>query len=133
MPSKKDIEQLMAELSETLAHEYDALRNRDIETLEALIERKAAIVVQLESATRELERSRDGHIDGDLLEDWPELREMAEDCVLANRTNGGAIELNRGLVTNLLDTLYGASRSERTYDAHGHLNQQDAARSVGRA
>ena len=132
-PLKKEIETLMAELSETLVQEYEALRKRDIEGLEAAIEQKSTIVGRLESAAGEIDRSRDELGNKDLLEDWPELREMAADCVVANRTNGGAIELNRGLAANLLDTLYGVSRAERTYDAHGHLDQQDAARSVGRA
>ena len=132
-PLKKEIENLMVELSETLAQEYEVLRKRDIEGLEAAIERKSTILAKLESASGAIDRAREALGSGDLLEDWPELHDIAADCAVANRTNGGAIELNRGLVANLLDTLYGVSRAERTYDAHGHLDQQDAARSVGRA
>ena len=130
---KKEFEGLMTELSETLTHEYEALRTRDIDGLEAAVERKSTLIARLESTTDEVYRSHDTDSSLDLLEDWPELREMVVACTLANRTNGGAIELNRGLVANILDTLYGVTRVERTYDAHGHFDQQDAARSVGHA
>ena len=132
-PSKETVEALMAEMSGVLSEEFDALRTRDVERLEATAAHKSTIVAALESAAHSIRRSRDAQEGADIADDWPELQALARDCQMANRANGGAIALNRRLVSNLLDTLYGVSREQRTYDAGGHLDQVEAVRSVGQA
>jgi flagellar biosynthesis/type III secretory pathway chaperone len=131
--SNESIETLMAALSGALAEEYDALRKRDIDHLEAAIASKSTLVAALESAMQSIGRAGGLEEAGVSAGEVSALRTLASECQLANRANGGAIELNRRLVANLLDTLYGVSRTGQTYDACGRVDQSEAARSVAQA
>lgn len=121
------VEALLAELAELLRGEYEALAGRDVDALEALLDRKRALVEELETAARAIAEGRAPAPDADA------LSAVVEDCVNANRTNGGVIAVNREMVGTLLDTLYGVSRTGRTYGAAGRLDGPDAVRSVARA
>lgn len=123
----ESLQGLLSELSALLHSEYAALAARDVDALEALVARKRAVVEALEVAAA---GARDGR---QPLPDATALRTLVEDCVVANRTNGGVIALNRELVGSVLDTLYGVSRSARTYGAAGRIDGPDAVRSVARA
>ncbi len=122
------LEQLLAEFASALRDEFEALRERDLERLNAAIARKSELVSALEASTGKFCRSG-----RELAQTWPELAALAAQCAEANRVNGGAIALNRGLVSELLDTLHGPRRAEPTYDAAGRLARRDRARPVGTA
>jgi flagellar biosynthesis/type III secretory pathway chaperone len=117
-----DFERLLNALAGTLEQEHDALRMRDLAALNSAIADKAALVTALEAATKTL--LRDGH--GELVEQ-SELHQLAQRCAEANRVNGGAIALNRSLVTGMLNTLRGGSSAPSTYDALGKIQHRDTA------
>lgn len=121
---------LLDELKATLAAENQALRSRDAEGLEAAAARKLTLVGALEEATGNYCRAG-GKLDREEMRD---LRRQALACARANRINGGAIELNRNMVSRLIDTLRGGQpRGIATYDASGRLHRAAAGRPVGHA
>ena len=123
---KEEIESLLRELSGALDDEFTALRTRQLDAFTLAVERKAALVGALEAAT-----GKYCHSDGELPQAWDSIRTLAEHCVDANRVNGGAIELNRGLTTTLLDTIYGGRLETPTYNATGKVRRRDSVRQVG--
>lgn len=120
---------LLDELTEVLATELKALRQRDSDGLEAAAARKLELVSALEAATGNYCRAG-GKLDRATL---GTLERQAKACAQANRVNGGAIELNRNMTSRLLDTLRGGARTQATYDASGRLNRRNAGRPVGLA
>ena len=126
---RTQMETLVADLGAVLVAEHDALRSRDSAGLEAAAARKLELIQALESASGNYCRAGGNLADPELAD----VRVRAKECMLANRANGGAIELNRNLVTRLLDTLRGGTRGPATYDASGRVRQRDSARPVGLA
>lgn len=120
---------LLDELSEVLATELKALRQRDSEGLEAAAARKLELVAALETATGKYCRAG-GKLDRQTL---GKLERQARACAQANRVNGGAIELNRNMAGRLLETLRGGTRTQATYDASGRLHRSPGGRPVGLA
>jgi flagellar biosynthesis/type III secretory pathway chaperone len=119
---------LLGELSTVLDEELAALGARDVERLEAAIERKSALVAELEAATGKF--CRPGQ---PLPAQWTAVRTLAIACAEANRKSGGAIALNRGLVAQLIDITQGGRLGTATYTAHGRMRRRDASRGVGYA
>ncbi len=124
---KQRIETLLGELAGSLEDEFAALAARDLDALTAAVERKAALISELENEAGNYCRAGE-----QLPHDWPDLRALAARCADANRINGGAIALNRSLVSGLLDTLYSDQQPRTTtYDASGRIGPRDHARRVG--
>lgn len=119
---------LLGELSAVLDEELAALGARDVERLEAAVERKSALVADLETATGKYCRTGQ-----QLPAQWTEVRALATACAEANRKSGGAIVLNRGLVAQLIEITHGGRLSTATYTAHGRMLRRDASRGVGYA
>lgn len=127
--SERDaIADLLGELAAVLRDEFEALAARRLDALTAAVARKSELIAALETATGKV--CRNGR---ELAQTWPELAALAAQCAEANRVNGGAIALNRGLVSGLLDTLHGPRRTAPTYDAAGRVSRRDRARPVGTA
>ncbi len=126
---RDEVAGLMRDLGTALGAEFGALRARDIDALEAVVAQKMAIINALEAATVKV-----GRLDQAIrAEEFNELGSVARDCLVANRINGGAIELNRNLVDRLLDTVRGTPRALPVYDAQGRLNRHQSGRQMGRA
>lgn len=126
---RQELGGLLDELTEVLAKELKALRQRDSDGLEAAAARKLELVNALETATGKYCRAG-GKLDRETL---GALERQAKACAQANRVNGGAIELNRNMASRLLETLRGGPRTIATYDANGRLNRRNAGRPVGLA
>ncbi|MEQ8660745.1 MAG: flagellar protein FlgN [Gammaproteobacteria bacterium] len=119
---------LLEALSHALADELAALRARDVEQLTAAVQQKAALIAALDSATGKY--CRDGE---PLPPGWADVRRLAAQCAEANRANGGAIELNRGMVARLVEITQGGRLGTATYSASGRIQRRDASRPVGHA
>ena len=126
---RQELGTLLDELTAVLATELKALRQRDSDGLEAAAARKLELVAALESATGNYCRAG-GKLDRETL---GTLQRQAKACALANRVNGGAIELNRNMIGRLLETMRGGTRTIATYDASGRLNRRNDGRPVGLA
>ena len=126
---REQLGSLLDELTEVLAEELKALRQRDSEGLEAAAARKLELVTALETATGNYCRAG-GKLDRQTL---GKLERQAKACAQANRVNGGAIELNRNMAGRLLETLRGGTRTQATYGANGRLSRSGAGRPVGLA
>ncbi|MCB1749218.1 MAG: flagellar protein FlgN [Gammaproteobacteria bacterium] len=126
--ARPEFERLLGALGEALRDELAALRSRDVAALEAAVQTKAGLIAALEQAT-----GKYCHPGKALPLEWSEVRRMAQACAEANRVNGGAIELNRGMVARLVEITQGGRLGPATYTAHGRLNRRDASRGVGYA
>ena len=126
---RQELGALLDELSVVLASERNALRQRDSDGLEAAAARKLELVAALETATGNYCRAG-GKLDRQAL---ATLARQAKACALANRINGGAIELNRTMTGRLLETLRGGPRLIATYGANGRLQRRNVGRPVGHA
>ncbi|MGH8597627.1 MAG: flagellar export chaperone FlgN, partial [Gammaproteobacteria bacterium] len=111
-PAPYRLRALLSEFDAVLAAEYEALRERDSERLDDLVEAKHRLTDELEHfapAVRELRTQNQEH------DDWRLVRDLLARCALANRTNGAAIDASRCFVTSMLDLLTGRHPGERTY------------------
>jgi flagellar biosynthesis/type III secretory pathway chaperone len=109
--------ELLRDLQNLLRAEYDALRGRDIDELEAVTQRKSAVLTEIETLSGAVtETARPGDDAG-----WDEIRQILNGCREANLSNGGAIESNRAFVSSLIDVLRGESPRERIYNDSGRL------------
>ncbi|MGE0484853.1 MAG: hypothetical protein AB7Q81_11995 [Gammaproteobacteria bacterium] len=126
--AREAFERLLGALGEALREELGALRSRDVVALEAAVQTKAGLIAALEQATGKY--CRPGKA---LPLEWNEVRRLAAACAEANRINGGAIELNRGMVARLVEITHGGRLGPATYTAHGRLKRRDASRGVGYA
>lgn len=125
----EEVAGLMRDLGTALGAEFGALRARDIDALEAVVAQKTAIVNALEAAGGRIKRLDPAARSAQ----FADLGSAARDCLVANRINGGAIELNRNLVERLLDTVRGTPRGIPVYDANGRVSQRQTGRQMGRA
>ncbi len=126
---REEVAGLMRDLGTTLGAEFGALRARDIDALEAVVAQKTAIVNALEAASGKV-----GRLDAATrVGEFAALGAQARDCLVANRINGGAIELNRNLVDRLLDTVLGTPHGLPVYNAQGRLNRRQTGTQMGRA
>ena len=119
-PGAAEVQELLATLQALLADELAALGSHDAARLEAIVARKTALVATLETATRHLATLPAAAAE------WAALRPLATACANANRVNGGAIALNRGLVERLV-ALTRCPAGPATYTAHGRLTPGAAA------
>lgn len=111
---------LLTEFDAVLSAEYEALRERNADGLDAAISRKQRLARDLDTVTAQV-TPPPTIADPALLEEWSEIRTLLGRCALANRTNGAAIDASRSFVTSMLDILTGRNVRERTYTARGRL------------
>ena len=106
-------------LQALLAEEYEAIRSRKAERIESIAQSKHALVGEL----NRLAQAASAHISqvlGDTTNsDGATVRELLNDCELANRRNGQAIETSQSFTRNLLDIFRGRRPGQGTYTADG--------------
>ncbi|MBI2802777.1 MAG: flagellar protein FlgN [Gammaproteobacteria bacterium] len=119
LASPRHLRALLTEFDAVLSAEYDALRERNADGLDAAIARKQRLAHDIEVVTTQV--TPPATPDPELLEEWSEIRTLLGRCALANRTNGAAIDASRSFVTSMLDILTGRNVRERTYTARGRL------------
>ena len=112
---------LLANFDVALSAEYEALRQRDPDGLQAAISTKQRLANEFDALTPQLTPPAVDTHDPALLEEWDTIRALLARCALANRTNGAAIDASRCFVTSMLDILTGRNARERTYTAQGRL------------
>lgn len=117
---------LLGAFNDVLQEERSALGAHDSERLAAVVERKSALVVELEAAI-----ARHCPPGQQPPPQWREISRLAGACAEANRVNGGAIMLNRSLVSGLLDIAQGGRPGTSTYTAAGRLRQRATSLGVG--
>lgn len=129
--ARKTLRALLADFDQVLASEYEALRQRDTDKLEAAVASKQQLVSAITATSRLCPPPpADAASDEDptSTEDWAQIRKLLSRCALANRTNGAAIDASRSFVTSLLDLICGRRPGERLYDASGRMGDSNRSR-----
>jgi flagellar biosynthesis/type III secretory pathway chaperone len=126
---------LLVEFNRLLLDEYAALLERNAEAIEACAVRKQQLTAAIEDAASSCDfASREITTDGSARQEWAQIETLLNQCALANRKNGAAVQSSRNLVGALLDIVKGKVPGERLYDARGRAgasNYAAAARDRG--
>ena len=122
--SRHRLHALLKDFDSVLASEYEAVRLRDTERLQAAVAAKQRLASDIEQLTPEIEAPGAASQDAAEKEEWAAIQSLLGRCALANRTNGAAIDASRCFMTSMLDLLSGGRTGERTYTAAGRLSKQ---------
>jgi flagellar biosynthesis/type III secretory pathway chaperone len=122
--SRHRLHALLKDFDTVLASEYEALRLRDPDRLQAAVDAKQRLASDIEGLTPQLDVPNTAPGDADEQEEWVAIQRLLGRCALANRTNGAAIDASRCFVTSMLDLLSGQRAGERTYTSTGRLHSQ---------
>lgn len=123
---RKSLLALLQDFDRVLAHEYEALRTRDVDGLEAAVSRKQTLVGEIAETSRLCPLPAEGDDAGTTDDpsasaEWRAIRQLLARCALANRTNGAAVDASRSFVNSLLDLVTGRQPGARLYDARGRV------------
>lgn len=130
---RKSLLALLEDFDRVLDSEYEALRARDVDGLEAAVSRKQALVGALaETSSRcplpaSFSETQAGD-DPTASAEWSAIRDLLARCALANRTNGAAVDASRNFVNSLLDLMTGRQPGGRLYDARGRVGDSGRRR-----
>lgn len=111
---------LLKDFDQVLATEYEAVRTRDVERLQAAVAAKQQLANDIERLTPHVQSPATVQDPAERAE-WTAIQQLLGRCALANRTNGAAIDASRCFMTSMLDLLSGQRTRERTYTASGRL------------
>ena len=133
-----------------LEEEQEALKSRNVESLEKIVEDKAPLLAQLEESAvqRTLWVQRITNEDNaedawkDILEsdippalktNWESLKQLLESCKLKNEVNGKMLARNQQVFSRLLDIMRGQQVSKNLYNASGAASGGSRSKIVGEA
>ena len=122
--ARRQLKALVESLAQTLAQEGAALAQRDPEALQAILDRKQALLDDLQAVSGRAQPERMARTDlpADELNDWHAIRDGLARCEQANQTNGAAVALGKQVVDRLFNLLTGRSGATNVYDARGRLH-----------
>ena len=135
-------------LLELLGQEQDALKNRDIEALESLVENKSQQLIHLEKSAgvrtswaRSASSSADqgwqelinGFQDKHVLALWKTLKEQLAECKVKNEVNGKMLARNQQIYGRLFDVVRGQNSANKLYSATGESTSGGRSQIVGEA
>ena len=122
--ARRQLKALVESLAQTLAQEGAALAQRDPEALQAILDRKQALLDDLQAVSGRAQPERMARTDlpADELNDWQAIRDGLARCEQANQTNGAAVALGKQVVDRLFNLLTGRSGATNVYDARGRLH-----------
>jgi|LNFM01.1.fsa_nt_gb flagellar biosynthesis/type III secretory pathway chaperone len=125
--ARRHLRALLEDFDRVLAGEYEALRQRDNDSLEEAVVAKQQLVEAISTASRQCELpAASAGLNPEESEEWAQIRALLARCALANRTNGAAIDASRHFVNTLLDLLCGQTPGKGLYNARGRVG--DAGR-----
>ena len=119
---------LLVDFNRLLLEEYTALLERKAEAIEACAARKQQLTAAIEDAAKGCDfaaRARD--TDASARQQWAQIETLLNECALANRKNGAAVQSSRNLVGALLDIVKGKVPGERLYNARGRAGASSYA------
>lgn len=131
--SRHRLHALLKDFDAVLASEYEAVRLRDADRLQAAVDAKQRLASDIEQLTPLIEAPALDSRDRTEQEEWAAIQSLLGRCALANRTNGAAIDASRCFMTSMLDLLSGRRTGERTYTAAGRLSNQASRLRIERA
>lgn len=127
-----NLEDLILQLDE----EHQALKDRDITTLEDSTQKKKEILQQLEAMDHE------NNITNRLLVDHPDnknvlfakdrIKGLINDCRRQNDINGAILDLSNKFNQRMLGILLGKNTDNKLYDAAGKNSSNNTTQSVAR-
>ena len=131
--ARKTLRALLVDFDRVLSGEYEALRQRDTDGLEAAVVEKQQLVSAISVASSQCTLPpADAELAPEESEEWAQIRALLARCALANRTNGAAIDASRNFVTSLLDLICGHQPGERLYNARGRVGDTGRSRAWDR-
>jgi len=139
------------QLLNLLKQEYDLLKNRQVDTLEALSADKQVIVntleqmnqtwqstlrehnikIDLAEITKALQNA-DNNASQGLFQSWQTLSELAKACQRQNQINGAVLVLRQQVTQQTIDLLRGQT-NEGTYDTNGQRKPGGEGHSLAKA
>lgn len=150
-PILRKIAQHLSRLEQTLAREYAALSENDLDTIVRAAEEK----IRLFGLIEELEQARhaalqQAGVDPDdtdaaswlqrnpalgetLVSDWQQVRELTRKCHHQNRINGIILEKTRRRTEQALSILKGQTPQPGTYTARGETERGTTRHSLAKA
>ena len=118
--ARKALLALLVDFSRLLIEEYEALLGRQAGIIEACARRKQDLTAAIEVAARDCDFAGRKHdTSPEARQEWSRIEAMLNDCAIANRKNGAAVQASRQVVGALLDIMRGKVPGERLYDARG--------------
>jgi len=136
-------------LLQLLDEEQNALKDRQIEALEPIIEKKTSFLLHLEqSAIKRQQWSQQAKIAADssawqdlieefkrpgLLEQWRKLKALLDDCRDANEINGKLLARSQEMFERISNILRGQNQKVSLYGASGRTTQSANSSRVGEA
>ena len=122
--ARRQLRTLLADLEQTLGEERSALAEREVAALQAILDRKQALLDDLQAVSGRAQPERMARTDlpADELNDWQAIRDGLARCEQANQTNGAAVALGKQVADRLFNLLTGRSGATNVYDARGRLH-----------
>ncbi len=137
-------------LKETLEEERQALKDQDMDRLQAALDTKGQCIAQLHDMEKErqdlcaaagfaagpeqMAQMIDWCDEDSVLENcWLHLMDVAGECLSINDTNGAIIHGRKHQIETSLTIIRGASPTRETYDFRGKESRDQHVRSIAQA
>lgn len=141
---------LCTQLLSTLQEEQSALKNRDVEAVEALIEKKVPILEALEQSAKlrqswSLTAGSSEHDEAQwttmlsslgnspVKKQWDKLKSLYAQVRDQNEINGKLLSRHQGTLNRLLDIMRGKTASPSVYNATGYSSSKSQSNTLGEA
>lgn len=132
-----------------LKQEREALKSRNVDTLEALLTQKADALLSLDnSAKKRTQWAQKANITPsnhgwkqllsalnkpDIVVNWAQLKSLTLECKKSNEINGKLLSRNKKTLSRLLDVMRGKSENTTLYNAYGSSSANNSSIKVGEA
>ena len=130
-PTVEKLIELLENLESLLGREFQAILNRERDTLTTLTDAKQGTVDDITLAMRDLDDEVRELINDRNSPTGRRLIDLIRLCANANKTNGCAIESSQSFTVSLLDILKGRAPGERVYTSRGRLGLNERTTSSG--
>ncbi len=141
--------QVCTQLLTLLQKEQEALKERDADTVDSLLEQKLPLLEKLEFSARQRQewlKAREQQGEGaswavmldelnqsPLTEAWAEVKSLYKKVREQNEMNGKLLSRHQSTVNRMLDILRGTSSSPNLYNASGYSSGRASSNKFGEA
>jgi len=143
---------LCTKLLDLLTQEQEALKNRDIDRVESILEEKVPMLDALDqsakarqqwiaSVTASASEGNEGNLntffdksaDSGLRQRWEQLKSLYSDIRNQNEVNGKLLSRHQGTLNRLLDIMRGKTSAPSLYNASGYSSASAQSNNFGEA
>ena len=141
---------MCSQLLELLREEQEALKARDVDKVEELLERKVPILEALEHNAKQRQAWASASLAGEntealwasllsslgntgIKQRWSQLKSLYADVRTQNEVNGKLLSRHQGTLQRLLDIMRGKTASPNLYNATGYSSASSQSNNFGEA